>query len=518
MNINHSRRNKTDLLTNSDAIKSFVGSLVEDYLKNRSGRGLSVPQKDDCYRNFEILILDLLSAYEADPNLTIGYSRGHGNYTRGGSYWDFNNNRSSLSEIYYLEAIAFLNDNDFLTNLNAVPGYTRYSSRMVATKQLAKVFEDIDINWTHVCSDPRAPNILVKSTEKKIVDAEPEEFDLERAKANLRRINENLCDSLVNLNISDADYHSLIRSQDSDTEQDDDENSREPIDFSNRCLKRIFGLGNYRNGGRFYGGWWQLLPSKYRKYIEIEGMVTVELDYSTMAPAMLYAQKNARPPHDAYTVPEWDYSVLPEDDFRKIVKKAFNQLLNSKNSSRNPNQWHRFSPDLKPETLPNNWLNLSPVQRNVLKREEFQRLTGKNYSKLLADLMNFHAPIEDLFFSQNWGRVQFLDSSIAEKVMIKMLDHTPAVTVLPIHDSFIVRKGMERVLEEKMSEAFNEVIGSTPVIENENRDHFRRLVSNSRIVFGDEIAEQVTQHQTSHRNYHVREAQWKARHGQAGYE
>jgi hypothetical protein len=462
--------------------------------------------------------LDLLKAHEADPNLSIGYSRGHENYTRGGSYWDFNNNRSSLSETYYLEAISYLEDNGYLTNQNAVPGYSRYSSRMVATDQLAKKFKENNLNWTDVDSDLSAQNIFVKSIEKKFVEAEPGEFDLEQAETNLRRINRNLSDSLINLNISDDEYHSLIRSQDSDTEQDQDEHNREPIDFSNRCLKRIFGMGNYHNGGRFYGGWWQHVPSEYRKHIEIEGMVTVELDYSTMAPAMLYAQKNARPPQDAYTVPEWDYSVLAEDGFRKIVKKAFNQLLNSKESSRNPNQWRRFAPELKPEILPNDWLNLSPFQRNVLKREEFERLTGKDYSKLLADLMNFHAPIQDLFFSQNWGMIQFLDSSIAEKVMIKMLDHTPAVTVLPIHDSFIARKGMERVLEEKMREAFNEVIGSTPLIENENRDHFRRLVSNSRIVFGDEIAEQVTQHQTSHRNYHVREAQWRARHGLSGYE
>ena len=34
---------------------------------------------------------------------------------------------------------------------------------------------------------------------------------------------------------------------------------------------RVFNNGSWRQGGRFYGGFWQGIPSAYRKYIRIDG-------------------------------------------------------------------------------------------------------------------------------------------------------------------------------------------------------------------------------------------------------
>ena len=42
-----------------------------------------------------------------------------------------------------------------------------------------------------------------------------------------------------------------------------------PIDFSARTLVRIFSNGSFKEGGRFYRGWWQNVPSEYRKYITL---------------------------------------------------------------------------------------------------------------------------------------------------------------------------------------------------------------------------------------------------------
>lgn len=37
--------------------------------------------------------------------------------------------------------------------------------------------------------------------------------------------------------------------------------NKEPIDFSKRTLVRIFSNGSFKEGGRFYRGWWQNVPS-----------------------------------------------------------------------------------------------------------------------------------------------------------------------------------------------------------------------------------------------------------------
>jgi hypothetical protein len=68
-----------------------------------------------------------------------------------------------------------------------------------------------------------------------------------------------------------------------------------------------------------------------------------------------------------------------------------------------------------------------------------------------------HKPIDKFFFSEAWKWLQRIDSEIAEKVMLKLLDHS--CTALPIHDSFIVRSSAEGRLREAMNEAFEEVVG-----------------------------------------------------------
>jgi hypothetical protein len=40
---------------------------------------------------------------------------------------------------------------------------------------------------------------------------------------------------------------------------------------------------------RFYGGWWQLIPGDYRVFITINSNWTVQLDYSGMHFAIMYA-------------------------------------------------------------------------------------------------------------------------------------------------------------------------------------------------------------------------------------
>ena len=44
-----------------------------------------------------------------------------------------------------------------------------------------------------------------------------------------------------------------------------------PIDLTRRMLVRIFSNGRFDQGGRFYRGWWENVPSEYRRYITTDG-------------------------------------------------------------------------------------------------------------------------------------------------------------------------------------------------------------------------------------------------------
>ena len=55
-------------------------------------------------------------------------------------------------------------------------------------------------------------------------------------------------------------------------------------------------------------------------------------------------------------------------------------------------------------------------------------------------------------------RLMYVESEIAEKTMLRVLDETGAI-VLPVHDSFIVHQSYRDDLELYMREEFKETLG-----------------------------------------------------------
>jgi len=183
--------------------------------------------------------------------------------------------------------------------------------------------------------------------------------------------------------------------------------------------------------------------------------MTAELDFGTIQPHILYATVGHPVPDDSYLVGDWDSSL------RDVIKKAFNQLVNSKPSVRD--KLGLLSPSIKPEKPPKGWKEMTKNQRRPYRLREFKRLSEKTYETLLADLIEYHKPIDDYFFSGAWKWLQRRDSDIAEKVMVKLILSGKQITVLPIHDSFIVPIEEHRnnllITFEAMKDAYREVIG-----------------------------------------------------------
>ena len=65
------------------------------------------------------------------------------------------------------------------------------------------------------------------------------------------------------------------------------ENIPYSINYSKFKLRRIFSNEELNLHGRFYGGWWQSLPERFRQHITIDGRQTVEVDYSDVDPDLL---------------------------------------------------------------------------------------------------------------------------------------------------------------------------------------------------------------------------------------
>ena len=56
-------------------------------------------------------------------------------------------------------------------------------------------------------------------------------------------------------------------------------------------LHRVFNRASFSQGGRFYGPWWQNIPSELRADITINGIQTVEMDYPRLHPTLMCMQR-----------------------------------------------------------------------------------------------------------------------------------------------------------------------------------------------------------------------------------
>ena len=195
---------------------------------------------------------------------------------------------------------------------------------------------------------------------------------------------------------------------------------------SNVQLYRIF---SEQDGaaGRLYGHWVQTCPSKLRQYLTLNGLPSVETDFSSMQLMLLYGVKGEIPPEgDLYCTDK--FFIRDRDAVKQVLTKSVGA------SSR--------------DIAMSAW------------RKEFKdnpaKLMGK--AELYFDTFwEIHSSVYDLLFDGNeiWKELQYLDSVIALRVLKIM--HEQNITCIPIHDSFIVQEKYSLQIENAMRSAFQSV-------------------------------------------------------------
>ncbi len=239
-----------------------------------------------------------------------------------------------------------------------------------------------------------------------------------RMRETLKRINSCFASHEFGLSLTTAEITELANLMEKDR-------SKGHLDLSQNRLRRIFAASSFELGGRFYGGWWQHVPKFYRQFITIDGEKTCEYDFEQMNPHIAYL-------HLGKDLGKEDaYSRVFGEEHRDVAKVAFNAMLNARS------QLTHKPRNLDLEDRPFSW----PELRNKV--------------------LESHRPIEELFFQGLGLRFQFVDSQIAEQVLLSFLpDDAPC---LPIHDSFIMHHRYgdgSGGLEETMRQVFRSIMGS----------------------------------------------------------
>jgi len=404
--------------------KSQLEELIKETVKRiETKEGRSRSRTADEQLRFEhatrVLIVDLWKAVKSTPIRECSINKRSGWYSENPRY------RDPLQT--YKQMIAVF---DGLINIGFIEvtreGYfdrTIYqgkTTRFVARDELLERLQELEGHPAiSIKPDFNAETIILrdKVDGRKVLQEYEDTPATERHRANLKKINSCYLRHWCDLEVQDTELAKLEA-------RIANHATKEPIDFSQRTLVRIFSNGSFKQGGRFYRGWWQNVPSEYRKYITIDEKRTAEFDFSQLNPHLLY--------HSNYKVLGSDdaYDRVLEGEHRKIVKQAFNAMVQA-------------STPLKscPEEIDMSGLEMS-------------------WAELRDRIIKAHKPIADHFFKGVGNHLQFMDSNIAERIMLHFAGmDAPA---LPIHDSFILHHayGESGEVEEAMRRAFYEEVGN----------------------------------------------------------
>lgn len=371
--------------------------------------------KNRLKNHLKVFLTELFVAHKQDTKLFISFSRNKNTY-RASKRFD----KVYLRYKYVIQVADFLIDNGYVEYHKGI-NFSHYAreSRIRASQKLLRLFRKYRGEGGVVLR--RNPPIILRDMNKKDIDFDIDNLEVKTIIRNVNKINKYL------------DRHQIS----TDTPWDEFADFMEtcPENEQTRKYVRIFNNSDFKQGGRFYFHWTQMIKSELRKYIIIDGKSTVELDYSCLHLSMLYGLEKLIPPAgDLYALPGINSC------FRPVIKKAVNIAINAKNET-------------------------SAMQAIRDENNQFIEKTGlipPSPKIILEALKETHSPIKKYLCTGYGVRLQFLDSSIAEQIMVSLAEDD--ICCLCIHDSFIVAKEYQDRLYKLMVNQFTNLFGFNPRI------------------------------------------------------
>ena len=421
--------------------------LIESKLKERRKR----LHKDKILIVLRVLLVNLYSAHYTHQAEYLSISRAKSAYDKSSRY--------SNDELSYSLVILLLDvmEEVGLLSEQAIGFYDKrvgrgFETRVKASRSLKLLLKN---HIPHSLSlIEKEHEVIILRTDKDVNDSFSNvEYEETRETRSMRkrviRINQALAAIDLNLHLPDTELDVLNQKLLRDPE-------RKPIDFSRCALVRIFNNNDFKQGGRFYRGWWQEIPKQYRKYIEINGQMTAEYDFSSLHPTLIYLLEGLDPLDGAYDV----------DGFlhvRSLIKKAFNIMLNS--SDRNS----------AIKAIKQKWYEI--------KKAESYHGGVIDIELMVKAIENKHYQVKHCFFTGVGLKLQRTDSEIAEQVMLEMLDEHKVV--LPVHDSFIVEVFDKQLLKQTIQRVTKKLLMKELKIDKKEEE--LEIINQKRLSAGEHL-------------------------------
>lgn len=383
----------------------------------------------------KVLLLDLYVAWCADPNLMIMFSRDNNAYTAKSRYNEINISKKIIGIVDALVRHGIIHQQlgfqDRISNIG-------FQSRLWASDKLKNKFCEARFSRFDTCIHEGRESIILRDHNKKDIDYE-DSPEIIRMRSLLADYNALLAQT--HIDIADLD-EPVIRI----TKDHKKRGFTLQIDQKNKFVTRIFNEERWDKGGRFYGGWWQRCPKHYREMITLDSIATAEIDYSGLHIVILYAQEGINYWSDVNEDP-YQLGINgfdPDIDLRSTAKLLLLTAINADDETKAFMAFRNQAATDTPE----------------------KRLTNEQLGLILSALRTKHKPIENKLASGAGIDLMYVDSRITERLIERFTYHYKC-PILTIHDSYVVPYGYDRILQDEMVQAFEQITG----VANVNLDH-----------------------------------------------
>ena len=385
--------------------------------------------RDRSYAKARIRILAAALAATSSGQ-AVSYSRRPKWYTDNKRYAG-----SGLTYLYVIRAIDELRDLGWINDIVAKPWPEGRGTQ--------STFQASEHLLEQAGSTPLAYHpdevIVLHGTDRKLASFRDTDFTHKQRRA-LREWNEAVAASSITLNAPDVDW------------------TGRPLRIDNCFIDprrvrqhRVYN-GNFRHGGRAYGGWWlELTHSKderwRRRQIEIDGKPTVELDFSACQPFLLYAELGL--------VPDDPYRVTAVE--RPTVKAAMLRLINAASKGEAEGSLAAWLAGLGDGVDQ----GVSPAATTVRRTLVGAQLPEAR--RVIAAIADRHPRIARKFCEPRLGvRLQWLEAQVMATVAKRCLRAN--IVPLCVHDSMLVPAKRKGQLTEFMHAAWFDRFGVYPVV------------------------------------------------------
>jgi hypothetical protein len=374
----------------------------------------------------DVLLMDLYVNWYYHPEMFIGFHRNERAYDKNSRYESLRITKTIIKVVDDLIDAGFI-----FQQIGFRGEFNSFTSRIKALPPLEEIFEPASFEVLDIVTHEGRETIILKDEDKNEIDYEDTEHTI-TMRQDTEALNELLQRTHVDLGNR---YHNHIERKKGKNQK---RASKISITQHNKFVYRVFNNNDWRQGGRYYGGYWQQISKEDRTHLRLNGKRTIEVDYSGIHIMLLYCRKNINySGADPYTIhiPEINNPSLS----RWIAKQVLLTAVNAKDV-----------------------LTTCAAVRNTIYKdlpEEYElpdiKLSNPFLTSIIDKLRDLHPDIAEFLCTGAGIELQNTDSEIATKIINDFVkDEVP---ILPVHDSFVVPEDYAPDLREAMRLAFQDV-------------------------------------------------------------